>query len=482
MSEFIYRFRSLDKLLKFNELQNQSIYFAHPSELNDPLEDYKDIFWQGDEILWKNLFKNYLYCLHYCYLEVRLFGDDVTLTTDKIPVFTSRDNLPTQSYKDKIEALLEDFFSQKQVVNLIKGLTKRELIKRNELLLYLDAIHMFCVHLVQLHDDTLPDDQKNKIEMDRLLRGEIFEENYFNLIDTAIKELENNNLSVTSVFDVAIHTTQQTKLLAVLSSMNESKNKNFIITAFPKNYVRQLETLMFWPWYTSCFSSNPTNSSMWGYYTDGHKGVCLKFKTSTQDGKRGLFLKTITGMGFKKGDPKTNKSYGNVFFELHNINYESKVKPIDFFKTIGRLPYPTLISQWYSDVSGSKSPLVQDVLNSQEDWRNKYWELFYANIPIKTKEWSHEEESRLIHTSLISGEIDKEDRVLNYNFNDLDGIIFGLNMTDDEKVKVIKIAHDICMKNNRLDFNFYQATYDDQSGKINIHELGLIKFSINGAI
>jgi hypothetical protein len=31
-------------------------------ELNDPLEGFKDLFWKGDVIVWKNLLRHYLLC------------------------------------------------------------------------------------------------------------------------------------------------------------------------------------------------------------------------------------------------------------------------------------------------------------------------------------------------------------------------------------------------------------------------------------
>lgn len=64
MPEFLYRFRSAEALLgERKELENQEIYFAAPDQLNDPVEGYKDIFWFGDAIVWKNLLKHYLLCL-----------------------------------------------------------------------------------------------------------------------------------------------------------------------------------------------------------------------------------------------------------------------------------------------------------------------------------------------------------------------------------------------------------------------------------
>ena len=57
-----YRFRSIDNLVgeKYNELENQSIYFASPNQLNDPMEGFKDLVFNGDSITYKNLFKHYL--------------------------------------------------------------------------------------------------------------------------------------------------------------------------------------------------------------------------------------------------------------------------------------------------------------------------------------------------------------------------------------------------------------------------------------
>jgi hypothetical protein len=62
MPEYLYRFRSIEKLLNepYQEVESQEIYFSRPDELNDPLEGFKDIFWRGDHIVWRNLFRHYL--------------------------------------------------------------------------------------------------------------------------------------------------------------------------------------------------------------------------------------------------------------------------------------------------------------------------------------------------------------------------------------------------------------------------------------
>ena len=60
----IMRYRSIKNLLgEHKELEAQTIYFAGPDELNDPMEGFQDVFWEGDYVLWKNLIRHYVLCL-----------------------------------------------------------------------------------------------------------------------------------------------------------------------------------------------------------------------------------------------------------------------------------------------------------------------------------------------------------------------------------------------------------------------------------
>lgn len=69
---YLYRFRSIKKLFEFNELENLEIHFAKPEQLNDQMEDYMNIVWQGDEIAFRGLFKHYLYTLASLYYDIRV--------------------------------------------------------------------------------------------------------------------------------------------------------------------------------------------------------------------------------------------------------------------------------------------------------------------------------------------------------------------------------------------------------------------------
>ena len=59
----LYRYRTIASALM--ELENGSFYFAEPDELNDPIEGYAKIFWQGDAPAWQGLLKNFVCSLFY---------------------------------------------------------------------------------------------------------------------------------------------------------------------------------------------------------------------------------------------------------------------------------------------------------------------------------------------------------------------------------------------------------------------------------
>ena len=60
MASRIFRFRSVKHLMDYGELEEQYVFFAPLSELNDPMEGLMDIVWSGDEVVWCNLFRHYI--------------------------------------------------------------------------------------------------------------------------------------------------------------------------------------------------------------------------------------------------------------------------------------------------------------------------------------------------------------------------------------------------------------------------------------
>lgn len=101
---------------------------------------------------------------------------------------------------------------------------------------------------------------------------------------------------------------------------------------------------------------------------------------------------------------------------------------------------------------------------------------FYDSTTIKLKDWDYEKEYRLILNGMNCN-YGVEQRKLKYEFNDLEGIVFGINTSEQHKLEIIKIVEAKCRTNNRNDFKFYQAYYSSRNGKIELKEMDFIKFN-----
>lgn len=217
-----------------------------------------------------------------------------------------------------------------------------------------------------------------------------------------------------------------------------------------------------------------TNPVVWGHYADGHKGVCLKFRTAKTNGYSSIDLKCITGWG------SSGPIYGYRTFPFRKMNYSNQFQSVDFFRSIGRLTENQLLNQWYTDKYENVSKCGKHMVNKDtvEDWRKNYWNNYDSSFFIKLKEWEYEKEQRLFLSSSLEMYDTQESRKLKYKFEDLEAIIFGIRTPVRDKVKIIKIIETKCKENNRNDFDFYQADYSSTSGKMEIKKLDFIKQQI----
>ena len=158
------------------------------------------------------------------------------------------------------------------------------------------------------------------------------------------------------------------------------------------------------------------------------------------------------------------------------IQDEPNHQPVDFFRNL-RLPIPSLKRYWYTDRRGNRSSCGDDIFKNDKEWRDRYWAGFYHDIVMKLKDWSYEQEYRLI----LSGEVldfsTDESRKTLYDFNDLEGIIFGIKTDVKDKLAICKIIERKCRENGRRDFNFYQAFYSRSAGEIDHAEMPWLKFA-----
>lgn len=476
MSDVLYRFRSTHSLLDgYNELENQEIYFASPEQLNDPMEGFKHIFWSGDIIVWNNLLRHYILCLEHCCLIFVLNGESTPLKTSDIPVFKTKDDLPTGQHLNLYEDICDIIFKNEYASQLAHNLaTKTTPVSRDELIFRLRVFHQIAVETIfNIYESrkfitkrltkTPPIPEKfTKVNMTDLL-NQLEKEHPGN--DTADRIFAYQRLFYAEMDVISYYNAE---------SPSDKNNQVFIFSHFPEKYVQAIEKLVYPEWYTACFMAECNNSSIWGHYGDKHRGVCLIFNVEEKNNHKFIDLNCINGWSSTSGP-----TYGNVkhqFFEIDYIKHHTK---IDFFKSLGRMPRQTLQRTWYKDGQGNMSICSDGVFNDEDNWRKSYWENYYLVSTKKLEDWKNEKEHRLLLSNMINDYSDPANRKLKYNFNSLKGIIFGINTDTNEKMKIIKIIENKCRKEKREDFLFYQAYfyYSQEGGSIDNFLMSFIKFT-----
>lgn len=482
MHNKFYRFRNLKSLFEFEELANQEIYFAHPEQLNDPMEGYRDIFWSGDKIVWMNLLKHYILCLErVCSLLIIGGEQHGSINEDSIPVFAGFDDFPTPMYKDMFEVISSDFFSicDKMVEKIASRTTP---VYRDELYLYLNIIHPLAIRTIQNNYEQFG--LVSKQEVAKFDYGYDAIKTICDLVDALELDISmhgHNNVNI--IFDVAKSVSSEIALINKLANSNaiqNTPNRNFVMIDFPKKYINSLERLMYSKWYTACFvaEEGTHNSSVWGHYGDGHRGICLIF--DTQNGFINLYGKN--GFSWSRQETKSRPSFGNRSHKFYKINYQSGFESVDFWKSLGRLPIGKLRSTWYYSEDKTNDVASKYLSNDEEKWRENHWNIFYRDIVTKTEDWKYESEYRLILTDLLDDEIAESHRKLKYDFKSLRGLIFGIQTPEKDKIKIIEIIKQKCDEHDRMDFEFYEAYYSHKDKNIQHRKLNLLKFNKSQSI
>ena len=489
--EEIYRFRTAEQLLgEYQELETQTIYFASPEQLNDPMEGLRDIVWNGDAIAWSNLFKHYIYCLHHVLTVASLAGQTYTLSSEHVPIFGRRDEYGSPEAQCIFDEIWRRICTELGIGELIdKIATIEHKIRFNELQWYLSTIHVkVLAKIKEVYVDRGYAPETERPTLPSLLNPSILaNSNFFDLMPKLLQEEFYKKLSPgerDNFFETlfSVPNSMMTELLLahkydrshnVPDSPSEANYRMFVLD-FPEIYLNCIEKLLWPQWYAACFSRSYNNASMWGNYANGHRGVCLIFQTNDSDQGCSLPLKRIGRFNSRAGN-SSGESWDFTAKCFHTVNYSEKPGEVDFFRSIGRLPVPTLMDLWYTDEAGHISECASHV-NADMDygsWRNSYWENFLRDIAIKTRDWQYEEEERLILYSLLENELNVRQRTLAYEFESLAGIIFGIRTSDAHKLHIMQIIERKSREIGRTDFKFYQARYSPIEGDIQRGEVDI---------
>ena len=454
----MYRFRKIENLLgEYEELEKQEIYFSDISSLNDPMEGFREYFWSGDLVVWKNLLRHYLLCLER--IVTLAWVREELFTSEDIPVFLGEGMLPTTEYKQMFLEICDRFFEIDGVNEYLEFLASSpRKISREELCIHLTFIHrLACQIIAEIH----------KEHHELQLNLSMSHADYSNRLKQYVgawREIGNNKEDLRKI-DALFTRPLDLELMVGSDDIPIIKRNWFaILTQFPKDYLNEIIKLLYPEGYVACFVDDCTNAAVWAHYGDGHRGVCLKFKTTEKDSCPTIDLRGITG--WRNSEPV----YGYQTFKFHKINYSNQFPSIDFFKFLGRLPIPQLLRQWYSDRDGNRTPCA-DWMNADtiDDWRKEYWNNYEHGFFTKLKEWEYEQEQRLLLSSGLDFCKEPETRKFTYKFEDLEAIIFGMRTRIEDKIRIKRIIDAKCKEHNRDNFDFYQASYSPSLGRMVIN-------------
>ena len=124
--------------------------------------------------------------------------------------------------------------------------------------------------------------------------------------------------------------------------------------------------------------------------------------------------------------------------------------------------------------SGRISRRFQEFTGDENAWHKSYWNTAFERVTWKHPDWEHEDEQRLVATSVLAD--DPAPEALKYDFSQLEGIVFGMRMSNEDKLRISRLIERKCRDQGRSDFRFFQAHYSNSKGAMDIAELGLLKF------
>ena len=448
-ANLFYRMRSLDRLLgkewrendgKDGELDKQEIYFASPNELNDPMEGFGSIVFKGDKILWHNFFKHYVMCLERrcnVYILCKELYKQPSFDLNDMVIHNAFDDLYSQISQKMFNDIYKDFkLDCSKEIDTIA--TIKTPITKDTLYYYLKIIHFVALAHINKHyiengfiqNHSIDYFGIAKVHRDFLTPLIKCWEKY-NIGDGQNKELDEMCRYAKYAGDSEI----------IKNLLNAPPEINMTMYDFPISYLNYLDELIYPAYYVACFLKKSRNSSLWGHYADGHKGVCLIFKNSAN----GIKLTDLKPLPFEK------------------INYNAEFETINFFENLSNLAKFQIL-KWHCGENNQKSSVVDKIFKNEEEWRKDCRKTFYKKIVTKTKDWQYENEYRLVID--CQNKLEKQERIFQYNFDDLEGIIFGMETPQDAKAIIIDIIWKKCIANNRKEFKIYQAYYCKESGDI----------------
>lgn len=462
----LYHYRSISSALL--EIENGSFHFASKEELNDPLEGFVHVFWQGDKRAWEGLFRHYIYSVARALEFYILKADDETLYHNTLVVDV---HCYKNDFWEKIYYKLgEEFITDPDVQSLAEVYGDNCLKVSEKELQYI---------LLYIHNNALirclEEFKQNKFipaeEVEKQIEYLNFPLSVGKMIDAIKKCFSKEEVRVWTIEsieelieemkefayirkgaenDIFLHGKNSGEQTCSKDSDSNSvvqQHRKWLIVMddFPKVFADQLKDMIYPKSYVVCFSGKNDDSAMWGNYADCHRGVCLVYDTGDEE-------------KLKVGGPY-------IPLDVRAVSYGGESIECNFFQTLGRLT-KAQIREWLLGIDGVSS--CYEAFSDVEEWRKRYWKIYNAKTYRKTKNWEHEMEFRAAVSNTF-GEFDAPQRQnMSFDWKLLKGVIFGIRTSEYDKKQIMDklIKH----KDELSDFNFYQAEYSANEQKIKIRE------------
>lgn len=466
-----YRFRSVQALLDWGEIEDEYIYLSPKDDLNDPQEGYLNLVFQGDSIVWSNFFKNYIFSLYSVWFKLILSGEEHTKEMLEDDIYVSFD--PTlkdgmsRNYNWIFPKLCRMFFKESVIQKLIKSLsTQEKKFSQSEL-----APLMFYAHVVLLQKLICLSIRHGIISpkpISALILDYVCSVKFAKKQIKIISEIIKNNKGKRRILN------KKNKQINRIISKGSNElgemivspvNKNLdILIKFSKIYINKLTQLVSPDCYVASFATGYSNPLMWAHYGDSGKGACLIFTIDFKEGDSPYLLpqkennRKIKCDGLKMRKVKYIKTLG----ERGNFNFFSNLC------SRGEL----FLKQWFY-LDGAKSNMIEKHWSFKKNGKKKYIKKIYRALRNKYKQYDYEDEYRTVILSFDRDDyVSKEISKWKYKFDNLTGIIFGVRTEEKVKSEIIRIINDKCKKYKIKNFNFYQAI-DDNEGEIKIGKISL---------
>ena len=457
----LFHYRSVKSAI--NEISTGKFKFSGVRELNDPIEGYCRIYWQGDEAAWEGLFRNYICGLFMSMSLYRLAGNEKEILKLAVPLDIHQwDNVPIGKLLMQVENC---FLNDGYVRKLISNLVERDISCSPEFLtLLLRFVHerAFYICMKQMQDHNLIDKKEYF-----LVEPHSPDVNSLHMLAASLPLQKYENITQSGHF--ALRDMLDYFLLGVTDQNETAVEQRRLWVKlrldFPTMYVEQSRRILFPNLYVVCFSSNAASSVMWGNYAQNQAGACLIYSTDESN-----CIPIKSGVTASKDGVKLH--FRNM--DIHKIDYSGAKVQRNFFTSLGRCNR-SQIQNWLLDSNGNRSRLLDEYGTGV--WRETYWSDFHKMYHAKMSGWDYEKEYRIgVSDTFYDYERKEEEQsiFLSYHPQCLKGVIWGVRTSLSDKRAILEALK--ALRKNIKELDIRQAEYNELTNEINIRKVNYIAF------